>query len=365
MSNTKGKLVKLEAIRGFAALYVVIYHLFLTGIIQSSSFIVNTLFRFGQEAVILFFVLSGFVIKYSHERASDKSFFTYFEKRFLRIFIPLILVFLTNYFLFSYQDEMFLSIDWKQFFGNLFMFQDVGSLKPNVIVNPFLGNTPLWSLSYEWWFYMLFFGLYFLKPERATKLVYVLAVLSAISYLFYPNFLNRLLMYLLIWWGGLLIADLFLKNEKISFSNLRNYLFVMLLIAALLLLNVFIQGYTNIGNIVKNIGIHPVLELRHFIFAILAITLALCWHKLNWVFFRFTFLPFYRLAPISYALYISHWFLVIKATYLNDYISNIWIRTFIYLLLCFVFSYLVEEVIYVYFRKLIVGYRKTLTNTPN
>ncbi|PHQ28291.1 acyltransferase family protein [Leeuwenhoekiella nanhaiensis] len=360
MPTVKGKLIKLEAIRGFAALYVVIYHLFLTGIIQSSSFIINTAFRFGQEAVILFFVLSGFVIKYSHERASDKSFSTYFEKRFLRIYIPLILVFAANYLLISYQEQIWLPIDFAQLAGNFFMLQDVGSLKPNVVVNPFLGNTPLWSLSYEWWFYMLFFALFFLKEDRATKLVYILGVLSAVSYLFYPNFINRLLMYLVIWWGGLLIADLFLKNEKIYFNNLKRYFLVMILISGILLVNIFMQGYCSIGEIFAQIGVHPVLEFRHFVFAILAVAIALFWHKANWKFFQYTFLPFYRLAPISYCLYISHWFLVIKATYLDDYITNLWVRTLLYLLLCMAFSYLIEVIIYNYLRVHIVGYKRKL-----
>ena len=360
MSTVKGKLIKLEAIRGFAALYVVIYHLFLTGIIESSSFIINTAFRFGQEAVILFFVLSGFVIKYSHERTSDKSFSTYFEKRFLRIFIPLILVFSANYLLISYQEENWLPIDFAQLAGNFFMLQDVGSLKPNVVVNPFLGNTPLWSLSYEWWFYMMFFALFFLKEDRATKLVYILGVLSAVSYLFYPNFINRLLMYLVIWWGGLLIADLFLKNQKISFNNLKGYFLVLILICTILLVNIFMQGYVSIKEIFSQIGVHPVLELRHFTFALLALSISLVWHKFNWRFFRYTFLPFYRLAPISYCLYISHWFLVIKATYLDGYVPNLWIKILIYILICMAFSYLIEVIIYSSLRVHIIGYKRKL-----
>ena len=59
-----GKLDKLEALRGAAALYVVFHHT-----IPYDSRLFNLpvghLMRFGQEAVILFFLLSGFVINYS------------------------------------------------------------------------------------------------------------------------------------------------------------------------------------------------------------------------------------------------------------------------------------------------------------
>ena len=89
------KLWRLEAIRGFSALYVVIHHT----INNLSLFGINIglLFRFGQEAVILFFLISGFVIGYSYHSGSDKSFKNYFSKRFFRIYIPLFFVFTLGY----------------------------------------------------------------------------------------------------------------------------------------------------------------------------------------------------------------------------------------------------------------------------
>jgi peptidoglycan/LPS O-acetylase OafA/YrhL len=40
-------------------------------------------------------------------------------------------------------------------FRNVLCFQDIVSLKPNVI-SAYMGNGVLWSLSYEWWFYIIF-----------------------------------------------------------------------------------------------------------------------------------------------------------------------------------------------------------------
>src|SRR3954449_2965516 len=91
------KFEKLEALRGFAAIYVVIYHLLMPVKLQVAGFDLLFLFRFGQEAVILFFLLSGFVIKYSFERSKDKSFKSYFLKRFTRIYIPLIFILVLSY----------------------------------------------------------------------------------------------------------------------------------------------------------------------------------------------------------------------------------------------------------------------------
>ena len=74
---------KLNSIRAFAALYVMIAHLMLE-IFKGSSFIF--LFKFGQEAVMLFFLLSGFVISISYFKNPNINFGSYFIKRFRRIY---------------------------------------------------------------------------------------------------------------------------------------------------------------------------------------------------------------------------------------------------------------------------------------
>jgi len=66
---------------------------------------IGILLRFGQEAVILFFLLSGFVINYSYKNGRDKSFGSYFFKRATRIFIPLFVVFLFSYLSVSYNQK--------------------------------------------------------------------------------------------------------------------------------------------------------------------------------------------------------------------------------------------------------------------
>ena len=139
-----GKLDKLEALRGAAALYVVFHHT-----IPHESRLFNVpvghLMRFGQEAVILFFLLSGFVINYSFKLSRNKHFGNYFAKRFCRIYIPLIAVMLISYFTQSYEAGEFLGPDIPALLGNLFMLQDWALANPNVLVDPYMGNGPLWS----------------------------------------------------------------------------------------------------------------------------------------------------------------------------------------------------------------------------
>jgi len=106
------KFIKLECLRGFAALYVVLNHnaKFSYEVLGVD---LGLLFRFGQEAVILFFLISGFVIYYSYTRNPTQTFWNYFKKRSLRIYVPLVLVFLLGFLLESAAAGSFVVVDIK------------------------------------------------------------------------------------------------------------------------------------------------------------------------------------------------------------------------------------------------------------
>ncbi|WP_428329107.1 acyltransferase family protein [Mucilaginibacter sp.] len=345
----KNKLLKLEAVRGFAAIYVVLHHSFSKGLIIG-NYNFSFLFKYGQEAVILFFILSGFVIKYSFERSANKTFSDYFSKRFLRIYIPLIVVFITNYLLLSYYAHSFIGAEWKTLLGNLFMLQDIPSLKLNVICGPYLNNDPLWSLSYEWWFYMLFYFFITKLKQKATLVVFILAILSSISYIFYPFFINRLLIYFAIWWSGVEIADIYLTKKTFSISNMK----ASLLTLGACLFALLINAYFNSNNgLAKGIGISPKLEVRHFGFTIVVILLAILWNKFNWKFFNITFGPFKFFAPVSYVMYVSHHFLVTDTSYLS-FLNGFYLKFIVGFAICLLYSYLVELKYYKWMRDLIL-----------
>lgn len=351
----KHKLHKLEAIRGFAAVYVVFHHLFSQQLlIGGHNF--SFLFKFGQEAVILFFILSGFVIKYSFELSRDKSFNDYFLKRFLRIYIPLFIIFITNYLLVVWQQKHLISVDIKNLFGNLFMLQDASFLKPNVICDPLFNNTPLWSLSYEWWFYMLFFIINQNLLKRTYSFVGAIGIVSAFTYLVYPFFLNRLFMYLCIWWAGVVIAEIYLKGKEINFKNLQKSFYILIGCLLILLINARINIYNNLP---RSIGVSPYLEVRHFGFAIVAISIAIIWKKFHWKFFSSTIGLFEPLATISFGIYISHYFLIVNATYLN-FINNRVVEVICYSVICLAYAFLVERILYIHLKKLFI--RKKLVS---
>lgn len=354
------RLEKLEALRGFAAFYVVLHHT-----IPHSATVyglnAGILLRFGQEAVILFFLLSGFVINLSFQTSQNKTFKHYFSKRFLRIYIPLIVVFAVGYLLSAYNNGKPIDPEIPNLLKNLLMIQDWDKVKPNVLAAPYMSNIPLWSLSYEWWFYMLYFPLvsYIKNSRLRDTLVLAVCIISAVSYYYYPNFLNRLLMYLVIWWAGVQLSDLYLKsrlNTKAVTAPLLGVAVVMIILLVSLIL------HRNNGATMM-LGMHPFLEFRHVTSALMMIVAGLLWRRIGWIGFNQIFKPFLWLAPISYVIYICHVHLMVDATYL-DWIANKYLKWFAYMACLLMFSALVELWFYPRTRNWFLTLKKRQTPKP-
>lgn len=349
----KNRLEKLEALRGFAALYVVLFHV-LPQEILLYGVNVGLLFRFGPEAVIVFFVLSGFVIKYTFERSADKSFKYYFIRRFIRLYIPLFFIYVLGYLLKCYNAGELASPEWGTLLGNLFMLQDVISQKPNVLSATYMGNGVLWSLSYEWWFYMLYYVLATRIPaDKINKWVSIMVVTAAATYLIYPFIANRLMMYFAIWWIGVRFAETYLRGGAFSFKQILPYAGVLLVICGILGLNLYLNfGYTKVYT--YPLVAYPFIELRHFVFAIMVMFGSIAWYNLKWVGFDALFGVFKYIAPSSYVIYIAHHYLVVEANYLR-FVNNKIVEYGLYIVFLLIFSYLLEVVIYNKIRKQILG----------
>lgn len=333
------KLYKLEAVRGCAAFYVVLHH----AVSRNLSLLginIGFLLRFGQEAVILFFLLSGFVINYSFQKGKDKSFSTYLSKRFYRLFIPLLIICAFGYAYVCLEQGYLTNPEILSLLMNLLMLQDVDTLKPAVLVSPYMGNTPLWSLSYEWWFYMLYYPIAMaVKSFKAkTKAVLIFSLVGAVIYVASPHFVPRLAMYFSIWWVGVALSQLYLEHRAIELKRLLLPLTGPLLISIILSFSC-LKHYLN-GNAFR-FGVHPVLEVRHFLFSIIVVILAIGWMKISWLGFDTLIKPFESLAPISYGIYISHHYLVVRSTYLS-FLNNSAMELTVYILVLLAFSYLLE-----------------------
>jgi len=184
----------LDAARWLAALAVVACHtcgLLLTNETQSVDPDLQLRLLFclenaGHVAVVVFFVISGFLVggqellRLAEERRFHLS--RYAIQRFSRIYtvlFPALVVtwlfdriglaqfngsglytlsstrhFISLYYSIALHDNL------TAFIGNLFMLQTIK-------VPPFGSNGPLWSLAYEWWYYMLLmFGAAFWSQNR-------------------------------------------------------------------------------------------------------------------------------------------------------------------------------------------------------
>jgi peptidoglycan/LPS O-acetylase OafA/YrhL len=108
------------------------------------------------------------------------------------------------------------NFDVRTFLGNLFFLNE--TYVPN-----FGSNGPLWSLKYEWWFY-IFYPLFYLvnrkSPMASFGIMIVLYILS-----FFPTIMPVLLLQdifslMVCWWLGVFLADAYTGRIKVSFKYL-------------------------------------------------------------------------------------------------------------------------------------------------
>ena len=332
--SRSGKFELLENLRGFAAIYVFLCHFFSTGKSHLS------LFAFGKEAVFLFFFLSGFVIYHSFERNPRQTFSEYFSKRLLRIYPLFILSLLISWICIGrigYNTDS----NWHTLLGNLFMLQDDILAKPGVFFAPFSGDSPLWSLSYEWWFYMMFFPVIrTLAIHWQRLLISIMAISSFGIYCLIPNQICLFLMYFPIWWSGLELARVLHAENS---GKERAFQFVLGTLGAMIVISFLRVLWAYHLHHHLEFGIDPFLELRNFSFCFLCFgfvalsPMSLIKHLLGCLY------PFAWAAPISYAIYILHMPLVIKAHYLG-FLGIPWLESICYVIVLLVVSVFGETV---------------------
>lgn len=158
----------LDGLRGLAALYVVLFHVVANGKgeLLADNFLLNFL-RFGHEAVVVFIVLSGFVLTLPVARSPQltlsgdlRGFFKRRGRRILPAYyaslflLPLffLLIELSKYITGEGADwtritNTFISVDML---SHLFLLHNLSSAWSDSI------NPVLWSLSTEWWIYFVF-----------------------------------------------------------------------------------------------------------------------------------------------------------------------------------------------------------------
>ncbi len=254
----------LDALRGIAALVVMIGHArwllwegysegYLKHPDQYSVFekvlvYFFAAFKYGHQSVLFFFVLSGFVIhlKYSKSLlknpAATFNLRDYLYRRIKRIYPPFLFVVGVTFLLDSIGGSLGYSIyshqtpnalinanitpnhSWGNLIGNLFFWKGPG-------VDVWGSNTPLWSLKFEWWFYMIY-PLLFLLNRKSVLISGLLVALIFITATIIPipsaiEFIQSVLEYLLFWWFGALLADIYTGRAKIPYLYLSAFIIIL------------------------------------------------------------------------------------------------------------------------------------------
>ncbi len=329
---------KLDAIRGAACLYILI-HNFIYGLhsLNLVPSFVKLLFAAGQEAVIVFFILSGFLVRISLFRRPELSFWNYWLKRFKRIYFPLIISMLLSVVILGWNGTLQERLSGIDILGNFLLLQDFGSVKPGTWFYPFLGNLPLWSLSYEWWFYMMFYPLihWSLKTTHRIYYVFLFSATSYGVYIIFPNQISLICSYLIIGWVGVEMANIFLRDSTFTFKNMRPLLISLLgmvVISAIPLFQVseFKPGY------------YPFLMFRHFLAALLLLMGGLYWYRHKLIYFDCLLGKLSILAPISYGIYVFSYPILVQWG-LNSRLPKTWPFYALNFMILIGLAYLIER----------------------
>jgi peptidoglycan/LPS O-acetylase OafA/YrhL len=295
------KVVPVEGLRAVCSIYVFLTHALIAGLGITAAFASLPL-HFGQEAVIVFFVISGFVIALSVGRSGRITFTEYLQHRSLRIYPIYLLSLVLSAALVGFH------FDWWESLGNLVMLQDFAGGKPGVLFNTFAGNAALWSLSYEWWFYLMFFPIYFFVPRQfqcAGVTCGGVAAVGAYNAFSFQPFL--FLAYFPMWWVGAELGRAYCNEEEFPHQVLLSAFLLACAFAVPVVLEVLQHN-------IHGLGFHPILELRHAAASLFCVAVAWVLWKRSWQFGPRVRKAVLALGSISYGVYILHFPIVV-----NDY----------------------------------------------
>ena len=243
----------LHIIRGIAALLVVIYHskyiLWAGGTLWKENagfknifdyllFFTDMLSSCGMQCVIIFFLLSGFVIYHSFQH-SDRSIKHFFIIRGVRIYIPflfsLALSVTVLYFAVQLQSKIAVN-DAKEFSSRILTaYNEINftTIAKTVFFLPsgeYAGlNFAYWSLLHEAIFYLLF-PIYFYAGSRNRGVIFILFL---IGFLLTKNKVLYFQLYFLI---GMFLYDYYGKARDLIFK--KQFIYIPLILVIFCAVNV-------------------------------------------------------------------------------------------------------------------------------
>jgi peptidoglycan/LPS O-acetylase OafA/YrhL len=194
--------VYLDLLRGGSALWVALSHLSLFGVAGAANRL--PLPEDGHDAVVLFFILSGFLVAHAVVRKPDQGLVGYLLDRGSRIYsvaLPLLLVSFACAALGLIEATPRYQLDkWPIYLPlfSVFLNQSFGFREVPLQLFPW------WSLAFEVWYYVLFGCAFFLRGK--TRWIVCALVFLVMG--------GRLWMLMPVWLGG--VIALLVPYERLS-----------------------------------------------------------------------------------------------------------------------------------------------------
>jgi peptidoglycan/LPS O-acetylase OafA/YrhL len=239
---------KLEALRGLAALLVIWHHITHNKNIIDPHYDLSGIASFspsGHVAVLIFFLLSGYVIELSTKAPlAGEAIGTYLKKRFARIypiyFVTLLFTLLVGIYHYS----------WQTILGNF-------TLTQIAFTNVILEVNPIWSLNYEVLFYLLFIPISYFRVSLG--LVAILAFCIGLVNLVLGAHAPLLTSYMFgftFWLAGAVVARHF-RNHPIHSITYTQLLGALCLLIALYHFDVLLTVLTKLENSSRGHLLYP------------------------------------------------------------------------------------------------------------
>jgi peptidoglycan/LPS O-acetylase OafA/YrhL len=326
----KNRNYTLDFIRGFSALLVMSGHLRIAifkdyNQLNETPNLLIKIFYFitglGHQAVMIFFVLSGYFVGGSIIKNINKfNFKKYLIARVSRLWTPLIPILLLTliidsitglissnilngdyYEILNSGPKNNYSLSFITFFANLCFLQ--------TIYSPVYGtNGPLWSLANEFWYYVIFplslISIGFIKKKLIIK------ILLSILLVFIVIFITKQIMEgFLIWLMG--VAVYLTVNKKIQKNNSLFFTITF----GIFLFSLIDSKFSILGPNFKDFS-DIFVGISFSLLLVFLVKIKLPFSKV----FNLNKISFY-LSEISYTLYISH-FPIILLIYVTFYKKN-------------------------------------------
>ncbi|UHM90424.1 acyltransferase family protein [Rahnella victoriana] len=229
---TPNQSLSLESLRGVSALSVVVAHFYQLFLARYDASLYKYFALVAQSSVMIFFVMSGFLIGKSIQNNFQKNVYfslpDYASSRFYRIYPPLIASIVITFCLYQLAFHLFQSGGatfsnpdlWLK--GRSLSFYPshmigVMTFTNGILNSPFSFNAPLWSLPFEAWYYVIAGLIFTRKP--------ILIAIAIMIFVFICSIKHEFFTYSKVWFFGLALS-----YAKINFNYSKPIAFILLAI---------------------------------------------------------------------------------------------------------------------------------------